>query len=609
MAKVVAPGVYGSSLQISGGSKAVPKAKRKTPTELRGEQLRRTSFVDQVKESFDALRPCVSSERENGAKKQEHLKNPKYIEMRMDELYPVKKARSWMVSGKENSKENGAKEQSNNLVNVSLLSNAMANKRKQLIRNEDNNVSGEVFNDTNVEARKTIEKCNQSMFRSVTELSTRGEDLPCLKAIDMREALKGLAPCEPLPVHPDDITGKSDTASLRGNFVSELHVPGQKIPLDLSMKTYARLVSSSPLNWLHRSMMGSTYNGMPQAKPHNVVNQDNGIGSGSTVVSQVLNSMSLHSWVYPQSTLPPFIISALVASGHDKGPVDFLVKRQLAWEDAFRSLYFMFRKNLCKLFYVCTSQFVAMFIGSFESGDDKGSCNAYITQSTRRLRANLKELDICYSMPLCKTKIDQTTVEDLAELSELENLGQTRPSRSISNIDNTPESFLAVEGNESVHGLYDLLLNYRTTLGFLLTADVPLLYSPVPFQNAALSSPEIKCTEMVKTDHKSCSIVEIKGEYLPPWIISNICTNVVGANGHNFEASFVTEPTSASLNMALPQTPETTDFESRVAEETVETNDDMSSIPGAVICPQVRAGHLKSLKYCDKAYTVSLSPS
>ena len=67
--------------------------------------------------------------------------------------------------------------------------------------------------------------------------------------------------------------------------------------------------------------MGSTYNGMPQLNSLscNVVNQDNSSGSGSAVVSQVLNSMSLHSWVYPQSTLPPCIISALLTSGPDRG--------------------------------------------------------------------------------------------------------------------------------------------------------------------------------------------------------------------------------------------------------------------------------------------------
>ncbi|ANM65041.1 downstream neighbor of Son [Arabidopsis thaliana] len=585
-------------------------AKRKTPSELRGEQLKRTAFVDQAKEAFDALRPCKSAERENGFKKSELSKNPKYIEMRMDELYPVKKARPWMLSGKENSKENGAK-QSSSLINVSLLSNLAATKR-QLIRSEENNASTEVPDDTKAEARQTNERCSQSIFRSVTQLSTRGEELSCLPDIDMNKALKGLATCEPLLVHPGDITGEDDTASLSGSFMSEFQVSGQKIPLDLSLKTYARLVSSSPLSWLHRSIMGSTYNGMPQLKSLscNVVNQDNSSGSGASVVSQVLNSMSLHSWVYPQSTLPPFVISAMVASVSDRGEVDFLQKRKLAWEDAFRSLYFMFRKNLCKVFYVCTSQFVAMFTGSCESGGAKRSCNGYITQSTRRLRAMLKNLDICYSMPLCKTKMDQTTVEDLAELSELENhnIGQIRRSRSVSNIDNTPESFLAFVGNESVHGLYDLLLNYRYSFEFLPTADVPVLSSPVPFQNAALSSPEIKCSEMVKTEHTSCYMVEIKGEYIPPWIISNICANV-GANGQNFEASFVTEPTSVNLNIGLPQVPEKTDPESRVIEGTGETNDNASDIPGSVICPQLQSGHLKNLKYCNKSYTVSLSPS
>lgn len=48
---------------------------------------------------------AVSSiEREYGFKKQEHLKNPKYIDMRMDEVYPVKKARPLIQSGKDHSK-------------------------------------------------------------------------------------------------------------------------------------------------------------------------------------------------------------------------------------------------------------------------------------------------------------------------------------------------------------------------------------------------------------------------------------------------------------------------------------------------------------------------
>lgn len=31
--------------------------------------------------------------------------------------------------------------------------------------------------------------------------------------------------------------------------------------------------------------------------------------------------------------------------------LDFLLKRQLAWEDSFRNLYYMLRKSLCDIFY------------------------------------------------------------------------------------------------------------------------------------------------------------------------------------------------------------------------------------------------------------------
>ncbi|XP_010554532.1 PREDICTED: uncharacterized protein LOC104824220 isoform X2 [Tarenaya hassleriana] len=630
MAKVVAASALDSrSLKIGGGAKVAPMTRRKTPSELRGEQLKRSGLKGQSNESFDVLlRGCKSAtEMDNKLQKQEQLKNPRYREMRMDELYPVKKARTWMPSVKEDSKENNVKEQLNSLKNVSLITNVAANKRQQIVCEQDNTAS-EVTDDVKVQFCQTVEKCSQSSFRSVTELSTGGEGSSSLAAIDMNKALKALATCEPLLGRSDESSGKSDNPSPSGNFVSEFHLTGEKIPLDLCLKTYMRLVSSSPVTWFHRSIMGSTYNGLPQLKSPsgNALNHDSSSSSGSAVIPQVLNSLALHSWVHPQSTLPPFIISALAASGQDMAEVDFLRDRHSAWEDAFRSLYFMLRKNLCNIFYVCTSQFVVLFTAHGGSEGAKRSCNGYITQSTRRLRALLKELDISYSMPLCRSKMEQVTTEDLVELSEMEkhNLGQTRHRSSFSDIDNTPESLLAFIGNESIHCLYDLLLNYRSSLGFLPTLDVPVLYSPVPFQNAALSSPEIKCTEMVRTEHTGAApmrtypqdsdygkttshdrycMIEIKGAYLPPWIISNVCS-IVGSDGRDFEASFVTEQTSNGLNVALP---EKTDPESRAVEGKGRTND-VFGITGATFCHQLRSGQLKSFKYCNQSYMVSLSP-
>lgn len=115
----------------------------------------------------------------------------------------------------------------------------------------------------------------------------------------------------------------------------------------------------------------------------NFEDQNNSHSSVLASTSNVLNSKVMHSWVYPQSTLPPSLISVLTSSAAEGGvsnkfvylilgetpplppstllmlsfvlfcavEMDFLRKRQLAWEDSFRSLYYMLRNNVCNVFY------------------------------------------------------------------------------------------------------------------------------------------------------------------------------------------------------------------------------------------------------------------
>jgi len=42
-----------------------------------------------------------------------------------------------------------------------------------------------------------------------------------------------------------------------------------------------------------------------------------------------------------------------------------------------------------------------------------------------------------------------------------------------------------------------LLVVFRSSLTFLSGVDVPVLYSPVPFQNAALSAPEVGVANLI----------------------------------------------------------------------------------------------------------------
>ncbi|XVF07479.1 hypothetical protein REPUB_Repub06bG0142700 [Reevesia pubescens] len=624
MAKVAAHGALSSaSLQIGGDAlKVGPTVKRKTPSELRGEQLKRTNVAELVNKSL------APSEMDNGLKKPDLPRNPRYIDTRMDEVYPVKKSRFKLLSGKENAKENSSFEQPSNLKKISTLSSLAAKKRQQLSCPENSVDSVDVPKDDVLNSHRTLEKCSQGTFRSVTELSSGGQKLSGLATVDMDKALKGLAASEAIPNIPPESSERFDDLST-GNFCSEFHVTGQKIPLDFTLKTYMRLVSSSSVNWLNRSIMCGTYNGMPRFTSNSGCSEDQNISSASQtrLASQALNSNALHSWIYPQSTLPPSLMSVMVSAA-DGVEMDFLRKRHGAWEESFRSLYYMFRENVCSVFYVCTSHFVVMFTAADGSGRSRRSCHAYISQSTRGLRSSLKEHDVSFSMPLCHSQVEQVTTEDLLELSEIEkhNLGQTRRMNSFSDVDNTPQSLLAFSGNQNVHGLYEILLNYRSFLTFLNAVDVPVLYSPVPFQHAALSAPEVRCMEIKIADHGAfpqgstlkdghsmpissaglCYSVEIKDSHIPPWIICNICS-LMASEGRSFEASFTTEHTSVGLNIALGAVCEIADSKATVGENSQEIAYAFG-MSEAIVSPCLHSGLLKGLNYCNGSYTASLSP-
>lgn len=595
----------------SGPLKTGSMVKKKTPSELRGELLKRTSVVDLVDESPTPLAdPAKNSEVDNGFRKTRLWRPPRYTDTRVDEVFAAKKPRFKAASGKENAKENPSLGQTSNLKNLSVFSTFEAKKQQGNSRLENSVPSSEVSKDGVLQACQTFEKCSQGKFLRVNELSSAADTSCGSAAIDMGKALRGLAVPEPHDaneVAADLAEGHRDLTTVAGNLLSECHLPGQKIPLDLTLKTSMRIVSSSSVN---RSFMRVI---MPQLTfQHSHFKSQNMGGSEGFKV--------LHSWMYPQSTLPPSLISVLSSSTSD-GELEFLRKRQVAWEESFRHLYYMFRKNICGLFYVCTAQFVVMFTGGDGSGRSKCSCSAYISQSTQGLRSLLKEHDLSFSMPLCHSKVEQVTTEDLAELSEIEkqNLGQTRRLRSFSDVDNSPESLLVFSGNNSVHGLYDLLLNYRFLLTSLSGVDVPLLCSPVPFQNSALTSPDIKCMEMRRAEDIAASYngiwkdgesdglctIEIKDALLPPWIICGICA-LMASEGGSFETSFVTEPNSIGLNVALKSTSEKS--ESKVASsENLQDRRSTFGIPEAVVMSRLCSSSLKGVRYCDGSYTASLS--
>ncbi|KAF9595430.1 hypothetical protein IFM89_000348 [Coptis chinensis] len=630
MAKVAVPGSLPSnSLHFGRPQPATATAtmKRKTPSELRDEQLKRRSCAT----TMDAL---LTSHKITGGtvcttKRPDTSKCPRYIDTRVDEVFPVRKpnVRSTMLYIQEKAK--------NKLASVSSILDTKS--QPQLACSGTSPSVDDSAKSGTAQTFSMTEKCSKKTFPNVSDISLgfeKSSGSTTTSSITNMEALKTLGAREPpavshLPSDPAKIYGDRSSSYL-GTFSTESHIPGRKTPLDLTLKTTMKLVSSSSVKWCHRLINSSISYGINHSTSRFSCygNQKPSLLKGNDFAAVALFSKSLHSWTYPQSSLPPSVISALRMSAA-QGDMDFLSKRQNVWEDSFQNLYYMLRKDMCNIFYVCTPQFVVMFTGGDYTDKTKRICNAYVSQSTRGLRSLLREHDISFSMPLCHSEAEHTSAEDLVELSEIEKgcLGQIRRSDSISDVkDHSPQSLLAFSGNESVHGLYDFLLNYRSFLNLLIGGDVPVLCAPVPFLNASISAPEVKCKEikrasslpsLPKGSHLEeestkdlsggvCHSIEITDTILPPWIISGICASL-GSEGRSFEASFTTEPTSIGLNVALDISSFKSDIEIDSCNGLQESSQTFG-ITEAVISPCLRLASLRGLKFSNDSYKACLMP-
>ncbi|KAL2250863.1 UNVERIFIED_CONTAM: hypothetical protein Sindi_2208600 [Sesamum indicum] len=600
MTKVAAAGELPTSNALHFGGGAVgggglkiqtTTMKRKTPSELRGELLKRKNLVECIDESSSVT---SSLRNVDGAvyapKKSDSSKAPRFT--RMDEHYPVTKT-SRLLPRKENLKETFSSKCFGSLKNSSLPMDFKAESQMQTAC-VDNSVASEGGNDSSNQTNNSNGKYTSNTFKTVRELSQGGDKLNGSSSVDMGKALKGLVSCEPHvasapPAESDDKTGNIVPQS----FCPEIHIPGHKIPLDLTLKTNMRFLSSSSVNWFHRLINCAALNGMCLSSDVGGQGWNMTCSAEPSSTGQITNPGTFHSWVHPQSTLPRAVISALTSAPG-----------------------------------VCTIQFVVMFTAFSGPKKTKCSCRAYISQSTRNFRSLLKEHDVSFSMPLCRSKVEEVTAEDLVELSEIQkhNLGQTRAMESMTGVDNTPQSLLMFTGSKNVHAMYDLLLNYRSFLTSLTGADVPVLYSPVPFQNAALSAPEVRCKQVRRVDYISsqlqdsnmdseptrtssagmCYSVEIRDTYLPPWVICGIC-DAMRSNGGDFQASFATESMSIGLNVGLDVAMDQT-AQLNQADLPLQESCQTFDIPNTSLSLRRNSAFLKGLKYGCGSYTAFLSP-
>ncbi|PKU72590.1 uncharacterized protein LOC110111729 isoform X2 [Dendrobium catenatum] len=608
------------------------KMKRKTPSELRGEQLKQKNGAVHSDEKI-AKMLLSESGVDNGVKKPESVKVPRYIDTRVNDVYPVRKSSDRFIAlrGKDKVKDvisnvQMASGQDNPFVAENFSSENITSLLRCKVGASTNLGSSDSFSKaTDDQGFRKIEKCSQSALRNVVEIHLRDEKPLDSTKVDMEKALKGLAARDKSSIISSYSGASNKNYDLPSAFARkippEFHISGPRAPLDFTLKTTLRLISSSSVKWCHRVNATPSFFEIEQHASKYVSNMDqqSACTSGHSTTAEVMFSKAIHSWAFPQSSLPSSIVIAMTLSA-TKGEEDFLLRRQQDWEDSFRNLYYMLRKKICSMFYVYTLQFIVLFICNKSLGK-RQSCNAYLSQSTRSLRSLLRNHGICFSMPLCHVEVEHANEADLAELSEIEqqNLGQAYHQDSISGVDNSPQSLLAFIGNTNVHGLYDFLLNYRSFLKSLNSHDVPALYAPVPFPNASLCIPEVKCREIKKAENfidsnaslsssesPLCYSIEVKDTVLPPWVISRLSAAMT-INGNTFESIFTTEPLSAGLNIALEFFCQNKPDQLGNSDASVPGSADALGLPEAALAPCLLSASLSRLKFCNGSYIANVT--
>lgn len=624
--------------------------KRKTPSELRLEQLKRLhSDQDQTSCSSD------SNSRSLVLQKQEAPKPPRFVDTRVPDIYAATKPgdRSNKFLAKDKKDAPLFPQKCDEEANMDMGVTTVADRARSLAKFQWKKAEEPSHSDIHTGAKPSSSDANclsfsqrttsspLSTFRDVTQIASGLQESRSGPAVDMFKAFKGMSSSKASNLADQTAGAPSVLEALHSVPLlnaksqvkpSSLCIQGEKLPLDLSLKTSIRFTSSVSFERCQRMTNKDLFAGMQSflsasgSQGNCAIQADTGLVDASTGSKvDVSFSKALHSWVHPQSVLPYSVLSTLASSAAHGGTSEreFLSKRQQMWEDSFCSLYYMFRNGHCDLFYFSTQQFLAMFIGGEFQRKDKKACTAYITRSTRGLRALLQEQDIVFTMPLCLTEVD-TTIEEIQELKEFEKThpGQTRLVDSMIAVDNSPQSVLAFNGHKNVHGLYDFLLNHRSFLSSTTGADVPVLYSPVSFQNAALVMPEVVCKqlqrpietceskELFEGTHKQAMdpsmntsfVLELKGGVLPPWVVWRVCASVEQLQPGNFEASLLTDPLSGGLNIAQDY-----DVTASAKLEPVTKTFLKKELEGLRLSSEMRVGFMKHFKRVEGSYTVTLS--
>lgn len=221
------------------------------------------------------------------------------------------------------------------------------------------------------------------------------------------------------------------------------------------------------------------------------------------------------------------------------------------WREAFVALYYDFRHGECPYFYIKAGRLTILWRDEARERDHTVQVESWqqvrpvalIANSSQKLRRDLKEAQVDFTLPLDESSAVQDTDQRNAELQrDMTALQKSNPSltRQYSREFEGPESLIRVEGHTNVGGLYDMLLTMVDRAGILgwvqtlkdavvparagdrssmTSDDTPQLLARRPFLYSSLQTQSISFAGRVVSTRERRQVVhqqlELSGWMLP----------------------------------------------------------------------------------------------
>ncbi|KAI8810522.1 hypothetical protein BJ742DRAFT_800653 [Cladochytrium replicatum] len=215
---------------------------------------------------------------------------------------------------------------------------------------------------------------------------------------------------------------------------------------------------------------------------------------------------ALMQWVFPPKSSPCHMaLASKVAAKpedrlepYEKIELEYIKSLEEDWKEAFKSVYYSWKTRSTPYFWYRNKEFAVVF----HTVD--GFPEAALSRSSPGLRRALQNAGVAFNEYRSRRRVRKRPVVEFVE-------GEDRKGRMLDGGDeDESELALKVEGDPSIHALFDFLYTWKGPMAHLLSIK--------PFRNAALKYAQITASDGVRTaSGETISKLHVRGApYLLP---------------------------------------------------------------------------------------------